>query len=210
RRAPPPSHQGSRSVAVSSARGGHLRASELDQTVGGTAARRAVEEVATSMRVLLTHPPLNAAREVTPPLGLCTLAAWLRHQGHEVRILDLDLEIKGRQDGQQTYLGLLARGVSDFSPAAVGITSMYNNSLQAERMARTVKACDPSIVTIGGGSHFGALGPRALRRIPELDYAIEGEGEQAFSALLAALECGAPVSQIPRLHYRMNGEIGAN
>ena len=162
------------------------------------------------MRVLLTHPPLNAAREVTPPLGLCTLAAWLRHQGHEVRILDLDLEIKGRQDGQQTYLGLLARGVSDFSPAAVGITSMYNNSLQAERMARTVKACDPSIVTIGGGSHFGALGPRALRRIPELDYAIEGEGEQAFSALLAALECGAPVSQIPRLHYRMNGEIGAN
>ena len=120
------------------------------------------------MRVLLSHPPLNASREVTPPLGLCTLAAWLRHQGHDVRILDLDLEIKGRPDGQHIYLSLLERSVADFSPAAVGITSMYNNSLQAERMARAIKACDPSIVTIGGGSHFGALGPQALRRIPEL------------------------------------------
>src|SRR2546423_11653534 len=104
------------------------------------------------MRVLLAHPPLNAAREVTPPLGLCTLAAWLKHQGHEVRILDLDLEIKGRPDGSDIYLSLLGRAMADFSPAAVGITSMYNNSLQAERMARAVKAYDPSIVTIVGCS----------------------------------------------------------
>ena len=162
------------------------------------------------MRVLLAHPPLNAASEVTPPLGLCTLAAWLRHHGHDVRIIDLDLEIKGRDDGQRIYLSLFERALRDFSPAAVGITSMYNNSLQAERMARAVKACDPSIVTIGGGSHFGALGPRALRRIPELDFAIEGEGERAFSALLAALESDAPLSQVPRLHYRMNSEVRAN
>ena len=162
------------------------------------------------MRVLLCHPPLNASREVTPPLGLCTLAAWLRSRGHEVRILDLDLEIKGRSDGSHIYLGLLEHALADFSPAAVGITSMYNNSLQAERMTRAVKACDPSIVTIGGGSHFGALGPQALRRIPELDFAIEGEGEQAFSALLSALESGAPVSQVPRLHYRLNGQLSAN
>ena len=162
------------------------------------------------MRVLLSHPPLNASREVTPPLGLCTLAAWLKRQGHEIRILDLDLEIKGRPDGQNVYLNLLSQAVADFSPAAVGITSMYNNSLQAERMARAVKDYDSSIVTIGGGSHFGALGPQALRRIPELDFAIEGEGEQAFSDLLGALESGAPITQVPRLHYRLNGQISAN
>lgn len=157
------------------------------------------------MRVLLAHPPLNAAREVSPPLGLCTLAAWLKHQGHEVRILDLDLEVKGLPEGREVYQGLLARAVREFSPGAVGITSMYNNSLQAERMARTVKECDPSIVTVAGGSHFGALGLQSLRRIPELDYAVEGEGEQAFSALLAALESGRPVADVPRLHYRGGG-----
>src|ERR1041385_6813395 len=92
------------------------------------------------MRVLLAHPPLNASSEVTPPLGLCTLAAWLHHQGHEVRILDLDLEIKDRPDGQAVYLRLLTNALSDFSPGAVGITSMYNNSLQAERMMQAVRS----------------------------------------------------------------------
>lgn len=162
------------------------------------------------MRVLLAHPPLNASSEVTPPLGLCTLAAWLKSQGHEVRILDLDLEIKGRPDGQAAYLRLLDNALRDFSPAAAGITSMYNNSLQAERMVQAVKNYDSSIVTIAGGSHFGALGRHALRRIPELDYAIEGEGEQSFSRLLTALETGTSVMEIPRLQYRVNGELRAN
>jgi radical SAM superfamily enzyme YgiQ (UPF0313 family) len=154
------------------------------------------------MRVLLAHPPLNTGREVTPPLGLCTLAAWLRHENHEVRILDLDLEVKGLPDASQMYRKLLVQGVRDFSPQAVGITSMYNNSLQAERMAQTVKECDSAIVTIGGGSHFGALGRRALERIPELDYTIEGEGEQAFAGLLAAIESGGSAEQVPRVCSR--------
>jgi radical SAM superfamily enzyme YgiQ (UPF0313 family) len=162
------------------------------------------------MRVLLVHPPLNASPEVTPPLGLCTLAAWLKRERHQVRILDLDLEIKGRADGEQSYQRLLECAVRDFAPQAVGMTSMYNNSLQAERLVKTVKSVDDSIVTIGGGSHFGALGRQSLRRLPEMDFAIEGEGERAFSDLLAALQEGRPVDQTPRLHYRKNGELRSN
>lgn len=142
-------------------------------------------------------------------MGLCTLAAWLKRDGHEVRVLDLDLEVKGLPKGEEIYRTLLALAVRDFSPHAVGITSMYNNSLQAERIIRTVKECDPSIITIGGGSHFGALGRQALRRIPELDYAIEGEGERAFSTLLATVASGGVISGVPRLHYRANSELRA-
>ena len=162
------------------------------------------------MRVLLAHPPLNVAGEVSPPLGLCTLAAWLVSKGHEVRILDLDLEVKGLPDAQESYRKIFTRELRNFSPAAVGITSMYNNSLQAERIARAVKECDESVVTIGGGSHFGALGREALRRIPELDFAIEGEGEHTFSDLLTAIASGFSVTKIPRLHYRVQGELRAN
>ena len=161
------------------------------------------------MRVLLAHPPLNGSPEVTPPLGLCTLAAWLKHQDHEVHCLDLDLEVKRLPEGQATYRRLMGDAVREFSPQAVGITSMYNNSLQAERMIQTVKECDASAVTIGGGSHFGALGQQALRRLPELDFAIEGEGEQSFSLLLAALESGSSVADVPRLHYRADGRLCA-
>lgn len=157
------------------------------------------------MRVLLTQPPLSTNPEVSPPLGLCTLAAWLIREGHEVSALDLDLAIKGRPCGQEEYRSLLADAILDLAPQVVGITSMFNNSLQAERLARTVKACDDSVVTVAGGSHFGALTLRSLERIPELDYAIEGEGEKAFASLLEALASSAPVAEIPRLCHRVDG-----
>ncbi len=135
-------------------------------------------------------------------MGLCTLASWLLHKGHEVSVLDLDLAVKGLPTGQEIYRSLLAGAVKDFAPQVVGVTSMFNNSLQAERLTRTVKACDDSIVTVGGGSHFGALTLQSLRRIPTLDYAIEGEGEEAFASLLDALATGAAVADIPRLCHR--------
>ena len=162
------------------------------------------------MRVLLVHPPLSTTAEVTPPLGLCTLAAYLRQQGHDLRILDLDLEIKGQSDGRQKYLGILDRALREYSPQAVGITSMYNNSLQAARLVILIKRFDSSIVTIAGGSHVGALGRQALTHLPELDYAIEGEGEQAFAALLAAIETGEPIHGIPRLQYRIGPDVRKN
>lgn len=157
------------------------------------------------MRVLLTQPPLSTNPEVGPPVGLCTLAAWLIHKGHEVSVLDLDLAVKGLPSGPAVYRGLLAGAVRDFAPQVVGVTSMFNNSLQAERLTRTVKECDGSIVTVAGGSHFGALTLQSLQRIPELDFAIEGEGEQAFAMLLDALASGIPVSDIPRLCHRVDG-----
>lgn len=162
------------------------------------------------MRALLTQPPLSTSPETGPPLGLCTLAAWLIQKGHEVSILDLDLEVKGSPSGQEDYRRLLAGAVRDFAPQVVGVTSMFNNSLQAERLMQTVKDCDDSIVTVGGGSHFGALTVRSLRRIPALDYAIEGEGEETFVRLLDALASGAPVADIPRLCHRIDGEPRQN
>jgi radical SAM superfamily enzyme YgiQ (UPF0313 family) len=154
------------------------------------------------LRVLLTQPPLSTNPEVGPPVGLCTLAAWLIHKGHEVSVLDLDLAVKGLPSGQEIYRSLLADAVRSFAPQVVGVTSMFNNSLQAERLTRTVKDCDDSIITVGGGSHFGALTLQSLQRIPTLDYAIEGEGEEAFAKLLEAIASNAAVADIPRLCHR--------
>ena len=126
--------------------------------------------------------------------------------GHEVRVLDLDLEIKDQDHPSGHYVDVFADSIRDFSPQVVGLTSMYSNSLQAERLIRCAKVTDASVATVAGGSHFGALGKEALRRIPELDYVIEGEAEGAISALLN----GESIPEIPRLHYRKAGELRAN
>jgi hypothetical protein len=54
------------------------------------------------MRVLLAQPPLQPGSHVTPPLGLCTLASWLQSLGHEIRILDLDLENKSASESPES------------------------------------------------------------------------------------------------------------
>jgi len=124
------------------------------------------------MRVLLAHPPLTPAGEVSPPLGLCTLASWLRTHGHTVRVVDLDLEVTSCDRPATAYVDVFATAMRSFAPQVVGVTSMYSNSLQAEQLLRTAKSVDPLARTVAGGSHFGAMGALSLRRIPQLDYVI--------------------------------------
>jgi radical SAM superfamily enzyme YgiQ (UPF0313 family) len=160
------------------------------------------------MRVLLLQPPLVPAAEVTPPLGLTTLSSWLRVRGHDTRILDLDLEVRERDSAtEDRYLPLFERAVADFEPDVCAVTSMYSNSLQAEHLVRAAKRLRPGMATVAGGAHFGALGEASLRRLPELDYAIQGEGEPALSGLLDALAAGRSGDDIPSVCYRRDGEI---
>ena len=164
------------------------------------------------MRVLLMQPPLLPAAEVTPPLGLTTLASWLAARGHEPRILDLDLEVRDRDSAaEDRYVPLFERALDDFQPDVCAVTSMYSNSLQAEHLVRAAKRRRPDIVTVTGGAHFGALGPASLRRLPELDFAIQGEGEPALSGLLDALAAGGGAwRHVPSLSFRDGAEIRAN
>ena len=154
------------------------------------------------MRILLAQPPLSLAAEVTPPVGLCTLAAWLLSCGHDVVVCDLDLEVKTARDGPDGYLGLFEAQLRDWCPDAVGVTSMYNNSLQAERLIALAKRIDDSILTVAGGCHFGVLGDRALRRVPELEVVVQREGEMALAAVLAAADSGVPLAEVAGVCFR--------
>jgi radical SAM superfamily enzyme YgiQ (UPF0313 family) len=163
------------------------------------------------LRVLLVHPSLLPSKEVSPPLGLCTLASWLTVQGHDVLVLDLDLELKDPDlSSDYQYLPIFRRALREYAPSAIGFTSMYSNSPLAVRLIRAAKEIDDSVVTIAGGSHFGALAGPSLQRIPELDFVIEGEAETAFAALLDALGINGDWSGIPRLAYRRGAVVHTN
>ena len=163
------------------------------------------------MRVLLLQPPLLPAAEVTPPLGLTTLSSWLMARGHTTRILDLDLEVRERDSAaDDRYVPLFEGALADFEPEVCAVTSMYSNSLQAEHLMRAAKQRRPEMVTVAGGAHFGALSAASLRRLPELDFAIQGEGEPALAGLLDALAAGSSWKSIPSLCYREDGEVRIN
>jgi len=148
--------------------------------------------------------------EVHPPLGLCVLASHLRGSGHKVSILDLDLEEKSASNSPEHYIETFKLTLHEQRPGVVGFTSMFNNSLHAERLIRATKEVDTGIITVAGGSHFGALPRQSLERISELDFVIRGEGEVALGQLLSKLNEGTGARNTPGLCYRTPAGIIEN
>lgn len=163
------------------------------------------------MRILFAAPPLTPLGDIQPPVGLAALAAWAKTKGHDVCVLDLDLaqRLLGRQDWPEC-LSLFRQAMAQFCPEVAAVTSMYSNSLQAERLIDLAKDCDPDIVTLAGGSHFGALPVQALERQPNLDFAIKGEGESALLALLTQLEADRDWAGVPSLAWRDGNQVKLN
>ncbi|HZS54316.1 MAG TPA: radical SAM protein [Bryobacteraceae bacterium] len=162
------------------------------------------------MKTLLVQPPLTISPEVHPPLGLSVLASHLVRSAQAVSIVDLDLQTKQPHSNPDQYMTEFRAALCEQRPQVVGFTSMFNNSLHAERLIRAAKEVDGSITTIAGGSHFGALPRESLERIPELDFVVRGEGEIVLSKFLSALDARAPVQDIPGLCYRASGAIRLN
>jgi radical SAM superfamily enzyme YgiQ (UPF0313 family) len=147
--------------------------------------------------------------EVTPPLGICSLAGWVKYNGHTARILDFDLELKTLKEENRFHEieSSLALCIKSFKPDVICVTSMYSNSLYAEFIIKQAKKFNPGIVTVAGGSHFGALGILSLKRIPQLDYVLQGESETALLELLEFIKTGEDISGVHNLVYRNSSGI---
>jgi radical SAM superfamily enzyme YgiQ (UPF0313 family) len=140
------------------------------------------------MRVLLVEPGVgkDTSRLAIPgyhePLALETIAACL--QQHEVKILDMRLDNN------------LDEAVRRFSPQACGITCTYAIGLnRGVKAALRVKALDPRIFVFIGGV-TATLSPQDLY-LACVDAVVLGEGEQTAPELLAALEAGGDLRQVP-------------
>ena len=100
------------------------------------------------MRILLIHPSIGEhfyQDVMHPPLGLVSIAAVLRQKGHEVKILDENLN--------RNQPGVLLKDVADFNPEVVGVSCTTANMRNSVAVAKSVKELNPDIKTIFGGVH---------------------------------------------------------
>jgi len=144
-----------------------------------------------SMRVLLIQPfegSASALRIPFRPLSLELLAAYL--DGHEVDIFDMRVD--------ETPL---PEKLSRFQPDLVGITcSMTCAVPSTRRLIAELKALRPTTPIVVGGVHVSLL-PEDVARAGA-DVIVKGPGETALPAILAALEEGRPLDQVPSLYLR--------
>lgn len=135
-----------------------------------------------------------------PHIGIACLAAYLRHHGYQVEILDLYFAGPEEQDH-------FFRSDLDL----IGITSTSFSFKTCIETARRIKELNPGQTIVGGGPHV-SVARREVLDVPELDYGIYGEGEMALLALAALLqEEKQPgpqrLKEIPNLIYRRGDEI---
>ncbi len=143
------------------------------------------------MRVLLVHPSALMYSEIflrLEPLGLERVASAVLAAGHEVRLVDLQVEPKAE----------LERQVAGFRPDAVGFSLNYlANVPEVVNLAKWVKGIKPGCVVFVGGHSVSFVAEQVLSHAEgAIDVVLKGEGETAAPALLAALPDRA-VAEVP-------------
>lgn len=142
---------------------------------------------------------MSRIANIMPPIGLCSLAAWVERNGHRARIQDL-----------YAYPGEESRFVESLSserPDFVGFSVTTSSFPDAVRLARMVKAV-PGIRTIFGGVHVSSLAERLMQDYPEIDLAVAGEGEEALREILD--KDGRPPFGTGGIFYRADGKISSS
>jgi radical SAM superfamily enzyme YgiQ (UPF0313 family) len=165
------------------------------------------------MRVLLIYA--NQIRDLTlaPPVGLSYVATATRAAGHEVEFLDLLLRRRPLRDVRRT--------LDAFRPEVVGISVRNMDNCVRQRpnaqlpgLSSLISAIrsngngrdGPSPPIVVGGPAVTVLGEAALNSL-DADFAVLGEGEERFPALLSALQEGRDPDGVDGICSRKNGGV---
>lgn len=158
------------------------------------------------MRILMInvpHPAIGSrlSHEHLPPLSLLAIGGPLIDAGHEVGLLDAELE--------DLPLAEIVRRTLGICPEAVllghsGSTSAH--PIVAE-LTRALRAALPGVWIVYGGVFPTYHWREILHAEPQIDVIVRGEGEETAPKLIAALEAGSPLRAIDGIAYRDGGEI---
>ena len=162
------------------------------------------------MRITLVHPAgsnwmpgrtdITATANRMAPLGLLSIAAYLKQGGHLVAIHDCL--------GPQAPRGITANvaAVLRTDPDLVGFSTTTSSFLDGYAMALRIREANAAIRIVFGGVHVSALGAALMDRFPAIDFLCPGEGE----AILSDLAAGHDPAAIDGLIWRDGDGVAAN
>lgn len=159
-------------------------------------------------KVILINPPLTMeerygvlakAGSKLPPLGLCNLAAVVREAQIDVTVVDAPAS---EYDIKETF-----EIIEDYNPDLIGITAVTVSINNAAQLAEYIKKKRPQSSIILGGPHVTAIPEETLKRFPEFDIAVVGEGEETFLELVNKWDRLKDLKKIKGLAFRENGEV---
>lgn len=165
------------------------------------------------MKLALVQPPVWWTLDA--PLGLAQVAGCARHEGHEVRVFDLNMELWKRRGQRydnlwnweqfhywvdpafvegffaenEGFLGGWIESVLRTDARVVGFSVYHGGQASTLALARRLKKADPKRVIVLGGQYF-FKGDKASEMLadPAVDAVVAGAADESFPALLAQIE----------------------
>jgi ribosomal peptide maturation radical SAM protein 1 len=90
----------------------------------------------------------------------------------------------------------------------VGFTSMFHQNVASVTLAKLIKDLYPHVTIVFGGAHYdGDMGLEYFRAFPWIDYAVLGEGEEAFPALVQRIVQGESMPVPAGVASRKDGQV---
>lgn len=161
-------------------------------------------------KILFIHPlgenwipgekDMSRIANIMPPLGLCSLSAWLEQHGYQTSIHDC-YAFPGQDE---ILLGQLHHNPPDY----IGFSTTTSSFLDGIRIAKKAKAILPEVKIIFGGIHISSLREQLLREFPIIDFGVVGEGEQTLLEIIESDSQG--LSDIKGLIYHEGEEVVFN
>jgi radical SAM superfamily enzyme YgiQ (UPF0313 family) len=132
-----------------------------------------------------------------PPIGIMSLSAVLKRDGHECVMFD--------QAHPETPNEFIIDQIRRQKPDLVGLSFLSTTSYPyAKMLARQIRAVD-STVKLAFGGVFASLNAGLVKlQCPEVDFVCRGDGEQLILDLLAHLNDPEPV---PGLTWMKDGKV---
>ena len=150
------------------------------------------------MRVLLVNPDVGYyTRALSNPVGLLSIASYLKQYGHKVRIYDRCVD--------KTNLSTVLKS---FNPEIVGVSVMSSRGLKdASKVSVIVKRSKKTVVW---GGQLPTMQPDLVLANDYVDVVSLGEGEETWKELVTCLENGQDYHSIKGIAYKLDGEIKTN
>jgi anaerobic magnesium-protoporphyrin IX monomethyl ester cyclase len=162
------------------------------------------------MRIVLVHPAgynwIPGKKDITAianrmaPLGILSIAACLKQEGHQVFVHDCL--------GPGAVPGHIAgiKKILEYKPDLVGFSATTSGILDGYQMAESIKRANNQIRIVFGGAHISALGSVLLEQFNDIDFLCMGEGEITLSQLAS----GKDVSAIDGLIWKEGNQVRSN
>lgn len=145
------------------------------------------------MRVLFINPAMERyTRQFAFPLGLLSIATYLKAKGHQVKILDRTLVTTN-----------IEKELSVYRPDIVGV-SVYSMKSFTDSEKVSLAAKKAGIKVVWGGPFVSLAADFVFNNI-DIDFISVGEGEQSWLELCNAYDTGIDPKTVPGFAWRENG-----